>query len=171
MASYQTPISAIVKGALAGAAGTWVMSKAMERVPSLLRETGVPLPKAPRSPTGSKTPTEEVADGLAEAGEVGPLDEDERATAGQAIHWGYGAAWGAVYGIMQSSLRLPHIIIGTLFGALVGSVADTVMPRLGLQTSPAGRPPSLTVLYMSYHLIYGWATALAWAILNLGRRG
>jgi hypothetical protein len=171
MGSYQSPLSAIVKGALAGAAGTYVMGEAMSRVPRLLEQAGRPLPPSPPGPTAPDSPTEEVAERLVEGVAEEPIDEEAKATGGQLVHWSYGAGWGAAFGVLQGSFRLPTLLAGLLFGALVGSVADTIMPRLGLQVPPSDRPRALTMAYMGYHLIYGLTVGLVWSILNFGRRG
>lgn len=171
MASYQSPLTAIVKGAIAGAAGTYVMGEAMSRVPQLLKQLGYELPQPPPGPAAPDSPTEEVAERLAEGVAQQPIDQETKAQAGHVVHWSYGSAWGVAFGVLQSSLRLPHLLAGLLFGAAVGTVADTLLPRLGLQTPPSQRPAPLTVAYMGYHLVYGLATSLTWAILNLGRRG
>ncbi len=72
---------------------------------------------------------------------------------------------------MQSTLKLPHLVHGTVFGILAGVVADTVMPRLGLQVSPARNPTEVNAMHMAAHVVFGWTTATVYAILNLGRRG
>ncbi|MGH2428608.1 MAG: hypothetical protein ACRDGV_06920 [Candidatus Limnocylindria bacterium] len=171
MATYQSPLTVIIKGAIAGAAGTAIMGAAMERAPKLLEQMGVKLPPAPQAPTAPDSPTEATAKRLAEGVAEQPIDEETKATGGQVVHWAYGAGWGAFYGIMQSSLKLPHLVHGTLFGALVGGVATFLVPRIGLQVPPSENPQQLNVFYMGSHLVYGWATAIVYAILNLGRRG
>jgi hypothetical protein len=171
MATYQSPLSVIVKGAIAGAAGTAVMGFAMERLPSVLEQYGMPLPKEGPGPAAPDTPTEEMAERVVEGVARQPLDEELKPAAGQVVHWGYGAAWGAAYGVMQSTLKLPHLVHGALFGALVGVVADTLMPAMRLQRRPSTNPPQINAFHFGMHLIFGWATALTYAILNLGRRG
>jgi len=169
--AYQSPLSAIIKGAIAGAAGTFVMGEAMARVPELLERAGHPLPKSPPGPAAPDSPTEEVAERLAEGLAQDEIDEQTKAAAGQVIHWTYGAAWGAAYGVLQSSLRLPTVFGGALFGAGVGYVADTVMPAMRLQTPPELNPRSVNLYHMGMHVVYGLTTALTWRVLNLGRRG
>ncbi|MEO6578370.1 MAG: DUF1440 domain-containing protein [Candidatus Limnocylindria bacterium] len=171
MATHQSPLAVIVKGALAGAAGTAVMGAFMERAPQLMGQLGIRLPEGPPGPTAPDTPTEELAERLAEGVAKEPLDADAKAIGGQAVHWTYGAAWGAFFGVMQSTLRLPHLLHGTAFGVLVGVVGDTVMPRLGLQNAPSRNPDSLNVMHMAGHVVFGWATALTYAALNMGKRG
>jgi hypothetical protein len=171
MATYQSPLTVIIKGAVAGAAGTAAMGAAMERAPQLLQQMGVDLPTPPPGPTAPDSPPEALAERVAEGVAEEPIDPQTKATAGHAIHWGYGAAWGAYYAVIQSSLKLPPLLHGAFFGALVGTVASTVVPRLGLQTPPSRNPPKLNAMYMGYHLVYGVTTAVVYAILNLGRRG
>lgn len=170
MSSYQSPLTVIIKGAIAGAAGTAVMGAAMERAPQLMEQLGLAPatpPTPPRKPNAPSSPTEEVAERVSDR----PLDPETRAAAGQAIHWAYGAGWGAFYGVMQSSLRLPHLLHGTLFGGLVYAVASTVVPRLGLTRPPTSQPMPMNLTQLAMHLIYGWATAIVFGALNFGRRG
>ncbi|MGQ0607501.1 MAG: hypothetical protein ACT4OQ_03445 [Chloroflexota bacterium] len=171
MATYQSPLAVIVKGALAGAAGTAVMGAFMERAPHILESFGIRLPADRPGPTASDAPTEAIAERVAEGVAKHPLDDRAKATAGQAVHWTYGAAWGAFFGVMQSTLKLPHLVHGTIFGALVGVVADTLMPAMRLQRDPRTNPAPTNVMHMVSHIVFGWTTAFVYAALNLGRRG
>ena len=171
MATYQSPLTVIIKGAIAGAAGTAAMGAAMERAPKVLESMGVQVPTPPPGPTAPDSPPEALAERVAEGVAEQPMGPQAKATAGQVMHWGYGAAWGAYYAVIQSSLKPPPLLHGALFGALVGTVASAVVPRLGLQNPPSRNPPKLNAMYMGYHLVYGVTTAVVYAILNLGRRG
>ncbi|HEX6128978.1 MAG TPA: hypothetical protein VF071_08165 [Candidatus Limnocylindria bacterium] len=171
MGSYQSPLSAIVKGAIAGAAGTWAMGEAMSRAPQLLERAGYRLPEAPPGPAAPDTPTEEVAERLAEGLAQDEIDEGTKQTAGQVIHWSYGAAWGAAYGVLQATLKLPTLLGGAFFGAGVGYFGERVMPALRLQNAPERNPRAVNLMQMGAHVVYGVAVALAWRVLNLGRRG
>jgi hypothetical protein len=169
MSSYQSPLTVIVKGALAGAAGTAVMSAFMERAPELLERAGIganePPAAPPEEPEAPASPTEELAERVTE-GELGPK---ERAVAGQAIHWGYGAAWGAYYAVVQSTFRPSPIIHGAFLGGLKTAVATKGIPRLGLMPEPRSRQELITSA--ASHVVYGVATGLVYQVLNLGRRG
>jgi hypothetical protein len=102
-------------------------------------------------------PAEQLATKIAEEFDK-PLDRKTRQAAGQAIHWSYGAAGGAVYGLLQNWLRLPHQVHGLLFGGLSALVALTIVPALGL--APRHRRQSKRyVLPVLMHLLYGWVTA------------
>jgi hypothetical protein len=171
MGSYQSPLSAIVKGAIAGAAGTWAMGEAMSRAPQLLQRAGYRLPDAPPGPAAPDTPTEEVAERLAEGLAQDEIDEGTKQTAGQVVHWSYGMSWGAAYGVLQATLKLPTLPGGALFGAGVGYFGERVMPALRLQNPPERNPRAVNLVQMGAHVVYGIAVALTWRVLNLGRRG
>ena len=111
-------------------------------------------------------PTEKLAEKVSEGIFEQPLEEDTRQVAGQAIHWGYGTFWGVVYGIVQSSLRLPHLMHGTLFGSLIALVAATVVPAMRVVPPPEEQPASQRVMMTTINLIYGWVVALTFAFLS-----
>lgn len=172
MASYQSPLSAIIKGTIAGAAATHAMGQAMTRIPQLLERSGHALPPSPPGPTAPETPTGEVADRLVEGlAAQPPLSEEAKPVAAKAVHWSYGAGWGAAFGVVQASLKPPTMPMALLWGALVGAVSATAMPWMHLQLSPSERPAVLTGANFGYHLVYGAVMGVAWSILNLGRRG
>ena len=168
MGTYQSPLAVIVKGALAGAAGTAVMSAFLERAPELMERAGMASdlpPTPPREGDAPASPTEEVADRLTEGG----LPPGGRAAAGEAIHWGYGAAWGAYFAVIQSTFRPPSILHGMWLGGLMTAVATKVVPRLGLAPQPRTRDELVT--NVAAHGVFGVVTAVVYGVLNLGRRG
>jgi hypothetical protein len=168
MATYQSPLAVIVKGALAGAAGTAVMSAFMERAPELMERAGVggdEPPTPPDDPGTTGSPTEELVDRVTE----GELGAEERAAAGEAVHWAYGAAWGAYYAVIQSTFRPSPIVHGAFLGGLMTAVATKVVPRLGLAPRPRNREELIT--NAASHVVYGVATGIVYQVLNLGRRG
>ena len=168
MATHQSPLAVIVKGALAGAAGTAVMSAFMERAPELMERTGMGSgepPAPPEEPEAASSPTEELADRVTD-GELAP---DDLSVAGQAIHWGYGAAWGAYFAVIQSTFRPPSIIHGLFLGGLMTTVAVKLVPQLGLAPEPRTREQLITSA--ASHGVYGVTTAIVYRVLNLGRRG
>ncbi len=168
MATHQSPLAVIVKGALAGAAGTAVMSAFMERAPELMDRIGMGSgepPTPPEEPEAPSSPTEELAERVTE----GDLAADDLAVAGQAIHWGYGAAWGSYFAVIQSTFRPPSIMHGLFLGGLMTGVAVKLVPQLGLAPQPRTREQLITAA--ASHGVYGVVTAVAYRVLNLGRRG
>jgi putative membrane protein len=168
MATHQSPLAVVVKGALAGAAGTAVMSAFIERAPELMDRAGLRSdepPAPPDEPQAASSPTEELAERVTE----GRLPREARASAGEAIHWGYGAAWGAYFAVIQSTFRPPSIIHGLFLGGLMTAVAVKLVPQLGLAPAPRTRDELITSA--ASHGVFGVVTAIVYRILNLGRRG
>jgi hypothetical protein len=174
MNRYEAPLMVVIKGGMAGLAGTAVLTLAMKRVPQVMQRLGISPsnPAASEAQAQSEKGAEEPTSRLAEKVAVGMLDtlveEETKHAAGQAVHWGYGAAWGAMYGIVQSSLRFPDFVHGTVFGTVVGLVASTVVPAIGLTPPPTRQPALTNAMQMIYHLLYGWTTALTFRLLSKG---
>ena len=171
MTTHQSPLAVIVKGALAGAAGTAVMGAFMERAPQVLEGVGIQLPPDRPAPTAPDSPNEALAKRVASGVARQPLDKDAVASAGEAVHWAYGAAWGSLFAVMQSTLKLPHLVHGTIFGLLVGVVADTLLPAMRLQRDPRTNPAPTNIMHLAAHVVFGVTTALVYGVLNFGRRG
>src|SRR5438309_11898254 len=114
----ESPLSATVKGGVAGMLSTAVITAAMKYGPTILRQIGVDAPEPPASARKGEPP-EQLAGKVAQGIFDTRLDKEGKQIVGQAIHWTYGAGWGALYGILQSTLRLPFMVHGTLLGALM----------------------------------------------------
>src|SRR5438105_4149602 len=128
MTRKESPLEVAMKGSVAGLIGTAVITVAMKGTPVIMQRLGVPQPE-PKTPEAKQKaagePTEKLAEKLSTGVFEQPIEEDTKEAAGQVIHWSYGAAWGALYGIVQSSLHVPHLLHGLFFGGLVGLVAST----------------------------------------------
>jgi hypothetical protein len=167
MARKESPLSVTLKGALAGLLGTVVATVGMKFGPQLMQQMG--LAEDQQGGGGQKQqaePTEVLADKVAEGVFEQPLDEDSKQAAGQAIHWAYGAFWGAVYGIVQSSLRLPHWLHATIFGGLINLIASTLVPAMRVVPPPQEQPTSHKAMMGVINMLYGWVTATAFRLLS-----
>ena len=122
-------------------------------------------PRGDEPPAG-QSPTEKLADKISSGILEQPLEPGTLRVAGQAIHWSYGAMWGALYGVLESSFRLPTLVHGAIFGAAVGLVSATAVPALGLSGSARDKPVTLNTAQMANHLIYGFFTAIAFRLLS-----
>ena len=71
------------------------------------------------------------------------------------MHWGYGAANGAVYGVLAGSLRRPHPWYGVPFGALVWASGYVVLPEGGLYKPIWKYDSKVLAEDLSAHLAYG----------------
>ncbi len=162
MSRHESALEVTAKGAVAGLVGTAALTLAMSQAPKLMKMMG----QAPPRQGGGKKPPEKLAEKVAEGVFDQSLSDETQQIAGQAVHWGYGAAWGAFYGIAQSSLRLPHFLHGTIFGGLVAAVASTLMPSMGLTPPPTEQPAQRNAMQLVLHLLYGWVTALVFHFLS-----
>ena len=158
----QNPLLASLKGAVAGAAGTLVISLGLQYGPQLLQQAGlIPTPK--KKP---EEPTEKLADKVATETFDTKLGDDTKKAAGQSIRWTYGVGWGVVYGLAQNWLHLPHYLHGALFGTIIGGVASTVVPALGLTPPPTKQPPAMSAMQFVLHLAYGYTVAIVFHLLT-----
>lgn len=174
----ESPLEIAAKGGVAGLIGTAALTAATMGMPILMGKLGMDAPDPPSPPTsGSKggTETEEeppalFAEKVAEGVFDTSLDKGEKQVAGQAIHWGYGAAWGVFYGLGQSRLRLPHLLHGTVLGGLILLVASTLVPAMGVAPPPKTQEPATRAMQAATCLLYGWTTALAFHALSESAR-
>src|SRR5690348_10476358 len=109
-----TPLGAIARGLLAGAAGTAAMTAAQKLSSRLKTDDdsqsggGDPWEQAPAPAQAAKRILEGVFDLRVPASRIGLLTHT--------THWLYGIGWGAVYGLVQESILAPPLRHGLLFG-------------------------------------------------------
>jgi hypothetical protein len=83
-----------------------------------------------------------------------------------ATHWGYGVATGVGYGLLVGSRRKPEVWFGLPFGAAVWGSGYAVFPQFGVY-EPIWKYDAKTLgKDLSAHLIFGTATAAAFALLT-----
>jgi len=77
-----------------------------------------------------------------------------------AMHWAYGSASAAMYGVLAGSLRSPHAAYGLPFGAAVWIVGYLILPEGGLY-KPIFEYDAKTLAWdLSGHLAYGASTGV-----------
>lgn len=166
MPTHQSPLAVIIKGALAGAAGTAAMTAFLNEAPALMDRLGLATarpPTPPAKPSRRGSPTEKVVESATD------LSTDHSKIAGEALHWAYGAGWGAYYAVFQSTFRLPPLLHGAWLGGLMTVVAVRVLPMLGL--APAPRSRDQLIVHGASHAVFGLTAAIVYSVLNFGRRG
>ena len=78
-----------------------------------------------------------------------------------------GAAIGAVYGLVQSRVRLPEAAHGAVLGALTYAVHATgLMPAGGILAPPPDASLQDALMPAGPHAVFGLATARAFALLG-----
>lgn len=84
------------------------------------------------------------------------LDREEKKKGAAAVHFGFGATMGALYGAVAELAPAATGGFGTAFGAGLFLSADEVaLPRLGLSKSPRQVPPEMHALGLGSHVVYG----------------
>jgi Protein of unknown function (DUF1440) len=137
----------MVVGLLGGLLGAGAMSVAHTLM------TGT---QDPASTTKGDDATVVVGDALSRVLRGRNLYEQEKPAAGSAVHYGFGAAMGAIYGIVAGMAPLVTVGWGAGFGAAVWLGAHViVVPALGLAPSPLQQAVRKEGLELVLHLLYG----------------
>jgi hypothetical protein len=175
-----SPLGVMMKGALAGFAGTLALTvtlKATEWVVSRGRgddkrqsggegeqagiDAGQALAggqvQAPFLDRSTEIFVQKVATGLFGAS----LSGGARKTAGVAMHFVYGSFWGAVYGLIQSSFHLPAALHGLLYGLIVWLIGPvTLVPAMDIMPPPQQQPMRKALMVVGFHVAYGLGLGL-----------
>jgi hypothetical protein len=170
MAKHVGPVGAVALGVGAGVVGTAFMTAWQETVVHLRRsmtpkhaeENGDPWAHAPapaqvgrrivRLATGRDVPPERI-----------PLFTN-------AVHWGFGTAMGAAYGLLQSRRGVRPAVSGPLFGLGVWAQSYATLVPMGLYEPPWRYPARTIAKDISYHLVYGGGTAAGYELLSRALR-
>ncbi len=150
----------MVRGALAGAAGTAVMTLMMRKAaPKMIPDEMRP----------DEFPPKRVVEWAEEqAGMPHALTESQEMKVAMGAHFAYGSGSGAVYGLLRSQLDgLPAPLMGALFGVGLWAVSfEGWMPALGVQEATHEKPPKKWPMPIMAHMVYGVTTALAYEALQ-----
>ncbi len=163
MNRYQTPLEVVIKGAIAGMAGAAVLGYLMQKSMEMMqKQQPAPQPEQP-----SADPKEVLVEKVSTSVFETELPEEQRKSLAQAIHWAYGAFWGAVYAIIQSSLDFPLLLHGIFFGTFVWAFGPLyALPRMKLSPPPEAQPPQQLGMGALLHVAYGLSTAVTFGILS-----
>jgi putative membrane protein len=156
-------IEGAAAGAAAGLAASWVMSEFHNHWKAA---------SGAAQEEDDEPNTVKAADAVAEASVGEPVPEEYRRPAGTAVHYGFGAFLGAVYGAAVELRPATGAGFGTAYGAAVSLFADELaMPALGF-TPPAPEVPASAHLrgFVS-HLVFGAALEGARRLLTRAIRG
>jgi putative membrane protein len=89
------------------------------------------------------------------------LTETEEVVSVQAIHWGFGALVGGVYGALAEYQPMVTGRFGANFGlTLCGITHASALPMMGLTESPENQPAREHASELVTHAIYGVTTEL-----------
>lgn len=137
-------IQALCDGAVGGIAGTAAMSVLMLAG----QESGL----MPRQPP------EDVTEAALDAAGMAPRSEAALDAVTVLAHFGFGAACGAVFGLLHRRLGLPipAAVHGTIFGGLVwAAMYEVGIPALGILPPPERDRTGRSAVMVPAHLLYG----------------
>ncbi len=90
-----------------------------------------------------------------------PLSEETEEASVRAIHWGFGALAGGVYGALAEHRPIVTGKLGASFGlTLYGVTHASALPMMGLTESPENQPARQHASELVTHAIYGVTTEL-----------
>lgn len=169
--SRRTPIGAVVRGLAAGVVGTGFMTIAQELAARLQSpdddgqrgDAG----EAPRDPWEHASMPAQVARRISEGVFRHEVPPEWIPVLTHAMHWAYGTGWGALYGLIHSSLvRESKVRHGLLFGSGVWAMSYAQLVPMGLYELPWKYPPKGIGMEVSFHLVYGAGVASAHRLLD-----
>lgn len=148
----------VAYGLAAGAVATFVMEKVSEYGYQLQDEK---TRKSEEKLRNEQYPPEVLAGKIAKAVSGVELSKEAKQKYGMAIHWGYGIAWGGMFGALRDRLPVASSAGGLAFGLGLWLIGDELMmPALKLS------PPSTEFPWQNHaraavnHLAYGGTLAL-----------
>lgn len=157
----QSPLGALARGLAAGAAGTAALT-GYQLLVARLRGQERSEPKRWKDAPAPAQVGRRILKALF----------DEQVTLKQApklaqiMHWAYGTTWGALYGLVGGTVRTPPVPAGAAFGTTVWAASYAELVPLGIYEPPWKYPVQELALDLSYHLVYGTATAVAFDRLS-----
>ena len=147
----------LLKGALAGATATWLMTQATTW---LYEQESEDTKQRENQARGGRTAYESAAERAASVAGV-HLSEEQRSHAGTAIHWTTGIAAGAVYGVLRKRWPATAAAKGLAFGAGFFLIVDELLnPVLGLTPGPEAFPWQTHARGLGGHLAFAATTEL-----------
>ncbi len=170
-ASTLTPLGAVAHGLVAGAVGTAAMT-GWQTLSARLMSSG-----EDEDPDGEKTappdPWEQASAPAKLAKRIGEgvfqreVSADLIPVLTNGMHWGYGTAWGAVYGVLAGSASGgAPVRRGTVFGTGVWAMSYVQLVPMGLYEPPWKYAAKDMALELSFHVVYGVGVGAAFAAVR-----
>ena len=143
----------IVAGAVAGLAATYVMSKFQGSFAKFAQED-----QGNQSDEKGDPSTVKVADKISVAVRGQHLPKEQKESAGNIVHYGFGTLMGAAYGALAEYAPVARSGFGSAFGSALFIGADEIgVPLAGLSKPPQETPAKLHFYAWASHLVYGAA--------------
>ena len=151
-------VQGIAAGLLAGLAAAYVMEQFQAAWSS---RRGDP-------PSSGEPATSKLADKASRRLLGRPLDQDQKQKADPLVHYGTGAALGALYGFLAEDAPGVSTGGGTLFGLVTAiGLDDGLVPLLDLGPGPEETPRETHLYSLASHLVFGVALEGARRLLRV----
>jgi hypothetical protein len=164
---HDSVLGDVVAGALAGAAASMAM---MMVRPMAARVALGPRRRGGRGGQRGRAPEAEWEHFVRmKARDAGyRLPENAIRVAGGVLHVGYGAAWGALYGVTAGRRRAggPGAALYSVLVYLANYSRGGVMPALGVLPPDDKRPARQVAIPMATHAMFGSVTAAGYGVLR-----
>ncbi len=157
MRDHATPLGALARGLVAGALGTAAITLAQRL------KNGQVVPKPPHRWADAPAPAvvgKRLLEGVFER-KVTLADVPQLTTG---MHWGYGTALGAAYGLVQGTVRVHPVVHGLIFGTGVWALSYAELVPMGLQKPPWEYPGPTVAWDLGFHAVYGLGVAGAYRL-------
>jgi hypothetical protein len=168
-ARHTRPLAAILKGVLAGAAGTAAMTAHQELRQRFQRDAEPEgdrgSPKEQADPWESAPAPAQVGRRLIEGVLGQPVPARAIPALTQVMHWSYGSLLGLVYTVGRESLHVRRPLLGPLFGVSAWAASYIQLVALGIYEPPWAYSPTALLDEIGYHLTYGIAAAVSYGAL------
>jgi putative membrane protein len=142
-------LNGVVAGAVGGLAGATLMGP--------LHAAAAKLSK--QKPPKGEDATEKVANALTTKVTGRKLSRSAKPKGGQIVHLAFGAAMGALYGLLAERFSFVTAGSGALFGmAIYAGAHGLAVPALDLASGPLENRPAQEGTELASHLAYGVVT-------------
>ena len=156
-----TPLGAATRGIAAGLVGSAALGMFLMKTGKVAPEPPKEAFQPPEEAQKSEQPTETVARRTVEDFmKLGPLSKDAKARGGELVHFGFGGAWGALYGMLHETVPgMCGPLAAAAFGAFVWTASDhVILPAFRLAPLPTKLPLKFHAYWLSAHVLYGLTT-------------
>jgi hypothetical protein len=150
-------VKGLAAGAIGGLAASWIMGYVHAAL------------GAQQQQAGGEDATVKTAAAIAENVFHTHLPEQKKKTAGSVVHYAYGTALGALYGMAAEEVPAARWGEGALFGTAVWFGSDEIaVPALKLSKGPREYPLKVHAGALASHIVYGVTTELVRRGLRAG---
>lgn len=160
-----TPLGAFARGLVAGVAGAAVQSLFFKLTQRWAPEPTRLAPKEGKPEGNDVSPLQAIGTRLGEGlMKRGPMTDEQKAAAAGAVHYAFGAGWGAIYALCRESFGR---VSPALFGGAVWMASDNLLlPAFRASAWPHRYSLPEHHYALHAHAVYGLATAGAYAVLR-----